>query len=645
MQEWITTKELSEIIGISSRAIRKSASEKKYISRKICSKYEIFIPSLSDDIQKKIQEYYSNQMPKLDDIQYTEEEKKLALSKFNLIMEWRKFLINYKGTKISSIKDFMLIHNARQEKGNVFVKINKAGSATIMRWDKKLKENNDNWQALLSKHAAYSKGTSLSKQEQEIFLKFLLHPNRTNIGKAIKLTKFMLKEQGIKSSCSDMAYRRFAKKYIEEHYDVWVFSREGSKALKDKVLPYIQRDVSNLEVGDVIVGDGHRLSFQVINPFDGKPVRPMLTAYQDWKSGALIGFEIMLEENTQCIASALRNSTINLGKIPKYIYQDNGKAFKSKYFTEKETCIEGLFIKLGITPIYALPYNAKAKVIERFFKEMQDSFERLLPSFSGSCIDNKPAYMKRNEKFHKEIHNEYIPTIEEVITLINKWLCFHYSQPCPNTENKTIGEVLDEGRGLGVDISELDDLMMAAEIKNIGRNGIRFLKSDYYDECLYGLRTKVIIKYSLFDLSQVKVFTPQGKFLCTAKRLEPIDPVVNYTGSAKDIEEFKQRIKQQKQLELQTAKAYIAQMKKEKAYLPAMQDNYNELGYFEEETKYIEAFKQAEKIEDEEPVFHNRYERYEYLCKKSHLNNDEIQWINNYEKTEEYGLIYGITGE
>ena len=77
---------------------------------------------------------------------------------------------------------------------------------------------------------------------------------------------------------------------------------------------------------------------------------------------ALVGYEIMLTENTQCIVSALRNSIINLGKIPKYIYQDNGKAFKSKYFTEKETCIEGLFIKLGITPIYALSYNAKAKV-------------------------------------------------------------------------------------------------------------------------------------------------------------------------------------------------------------------------------------------------------------------------------------------
>ena len=36
----------------------------------------------------------------------------------------------------------------------------------------------------------------------------------------------------------------------------------------------------------------------------------------------------MMTENTQCIASALRNSILNLGIIPKVVYQDNGKAIK-----------------------------------------------------------------------------------------------------------------------------------------------------------------------------------------------------------------------------------------------------------------------------------------------------------------------------
>lgn len=305
---------------------------------------------------------------------------------------------------------------------------------------------------------------------------------------------------------------------------------------------------------------------------------------------------------------------------------------------------------MGITPIYALPYNAKAKVIERFFREMQDSFERLLPSFMGSCISDQPAYLKRNEKFHKEIHNTYIPTINEVVELINRWVNFHYSQDCPNVKNKTIGEVLEKGKRNGVDIMLLDDLMLADEIKTIGRNGIRFLKSDYYDESLYGLRTKVIIKYSLFDLSEIKVYSPQGKFLCVAKRLEAINPVANYTGEAKDIEDFKQRIKQQKRLEQKTVNEYVKELKRQQIYLHPLQANYNEFDMFEEnqemegeEDKYLEAFKEAEKIEDEIPVFHNMYEKYDYLKNKQNPTQDEEDWLYCYRNSEEYKLIYGTS--
>ena len=123
-------------------------------------------------------------------------------------------------------------------------------------------------------------------------------------------------------------FKRYVDWFKKHNYDKWVLAREGEKALKDKVEPYIVRDASILEVGEVLVADGHRLNFQVLNPFTGKPVRATLVGFLDWKSTALVGYEIMLEENTQCIASALRNSIINLGRIPKIAYQDNGNAFK-----------------------------------------------------------------------------------------------------------------------------------------------------------------------------------------------------------------------------------------------------------------------------------------------------------------------------
>lgn len=129
-----------------------------------------------------------------------------------------------------------------------------------------------------------------------------------------------------------------------------------------------------------------------------------------------------------------------------------------------------------------------------------------------------------------------------------------------------------ESRGEGVDIGRLDDLMMVKDIKTVGRNGIRFLKADYFDESLYGFRDKVIVKYSLFDLSQIKVYTTDGKYFCTAARVIPVNPLANYIGEPKDIEELKQRLKQQKMLEKQTVQKFLKEFKKEKIAMPFEQD-------------------------------------------------------------------------
>lgn len=65
----------------------------------------------------------------------------------------------------------------------------------------------------------------------------------------------------------------------------------------------------------------------------------------------------MLEECTQNIASALRNAILKMDHIPKYVYQDNGRAFKSKFFNGdkkfEELGFTGVYNKLGIKPVYA----------------------------------------------------------------------------------------------------------------------------------------------------------------------------------------------------------------------------------------------------------------------------------------------------
>jgi len=554
--------------------------------------------------------------------------KQIALARLDIIHQWLEFRKKSQN-KLQADYDFAKLHNTSNS--HLFEILGKISRGSLHRWFAMLNRTED-YTKLLPQYKYSSVNdyrTVLNDEEIKIFMGLLLHPNRLSIGKAIALTKYKLKEQGQSFIPADITFRRYAKWFKDNNYDKWILARDGEKALSDKVEPYIKRDASLLEVGDILVADGHKLAFQVINPFTGKPCRATLVGFLDWKSTALVGYEIMLEENTQCIASALRNSIINLDMIPKVVYQDNGRAFRAKYFTDDkgftELGFQGLYSKLGIETVFARPYNARAKVIERFFKEFQESFEKLLPSYIGSSIQDKPAYTMRNEKLHKSWHNEYIPTIEETIKMIDMWLSFKNSQPCSNAPDKTIAEVLEERKRQNIDINNLDDLMLATEVKTIQRNGIRFLNCDYFDERLYGFKSKVWIKYNFFDLTSIKVYTPKGEYLCTAERVSETHPMAKLLGDVKDYEDYKQKIVKQRHLKKKTVesvKKYLETI--DIKLLETELETQNDLPPFKMDSKRVQT------------LFKNNSEKYEYLV--AHDPNNS--WITGFRKTKEYGLLY-----
>ena len=566
---------------------------------------------------------------KPNQITFTPEKcKQIALARLDLIHQWLE--LRKKSTnKLQADYDFVKLHNTSNS--HLFEILGKISRGSLHRWYAMLNGTED-YTKLLPQYKYSSVDdyrTVLTDEEIKIFMGLLLHPNRISIGKAIALTKYKLKENGQDFIPADITFRRYAKWFKDNNYDKWILARDGEKALSDNVEPYIKRDASLLEVGDILVADGHKLAFQVINPFTGKPTRATLVGFLDWKSTALVGYEIMFEENTQCIASALRNAIINIDMIPKVVYQDNGRAFRSKYFNDDkgftELGFQGLYSKLGIETVFARPYNARAKVIERFFKEFQEGFEKLLPSYIGSSINNKPAYMMRNEKLHKNWHCDYVPTIDETIKMIDMWLSFKNSQPCPNAPDKTIAEVLEERKRQNIDINTLDDLMLATEVKTIQRNGIRFLNCDYFDERLYGFRGKVLIKYNLFDLRSIKVFTPKGEYLCTAERVTETHPMAKLLGDVKDYEDYKQKIVRQRHLKKKTVESV-------KKYLET------------EDIKLLETHMEPAEIQmpfntnskSVQMLFKNNSEKYEYLI----ANDPSNSWITEFKNTKEYKLIY-----
>ena len=340
---------------------------------------------------------------------------------------------------------------------------------------------------------------------------------------------------------------------------------------------------------------------------------------------------------------------INLGMIPKVVYQDNGKAFKSKYFQNcdfDEEGFNGVYANLGIHSVFAKPYNARAKVIERFFLEFQEEFEKMMPSYIGTSIEDKPAWLKRGEDLHRKMHQAntkgYIPTVQDAIKYINCWIEYHNSKPCPNDRSRSIQEVLNSVQKQNININVLNDLMMKTESRFITKHGITFLNMHYRSEAILGIRDSVHIRYSLFDLSKIHVYSTKGEFLCVAKRVQKVHPMANVLGTVKDMEEYKQQYKKQQQIKnrlIKTVKKTFAP--EELEVLEIEHEPIQEIEKFEQPKPKRERKLTPREQQMNRPLFASNFEKYEWLMSNGCTNSEDRKWLTDYIRSDEYMNLYG----
>ena len=658
---YINIKKIAEAKGLrSTRSIRLELNkvESKYISREVKvnggTSYEILFSSLEPEIQQKLREA-ENKTTAIAPLNYkptnfvSDKTRITANFRANIVVALQKLRKQY-STKKEADAVFLDLYNSGLYLPKAYNFIGSISIGTLHRWVKVF-EQHESTECLQPKYKWSKQGeynSILNDEMKNILLTLLLHPSKYNYGKAIKLTKEILRKRGYEALPCDLTFKRYAENFRKNNYAEWILRREGMKAYHDKVEPYIERDISKIEVGDILVADGHVLNFQVINPFTGKPTRATLVGFLDWKSTALVGYEIMMTESTQCIASALRNAIINLGMIPKVVYQDNGKGFKAKFFQDcdfDEDIFNGVYANLNIHSVFAKPYNARAKVIERFFLEFQEELEKGMPSYIGTSIEDKPAWLKRGEKLHVEWHkkltNNYIPTVQEAIKYINSWIEFHNRNLCPNDRSKSIQEMLDGVQKQNINKEILDDLMMKTECRTINKHGITFLNMHYRSEAIIGIRDKVNIRYSLFDLSKIHVYSTKGEFLCVAHRVQKVHPMARVLGTVKDMEEYKQQYKKQQQFKNKLIKQVKKTFPKEEIQLLEIEKEPTlEIEQFDEKPKK-EKKKTPREQQMNKPIFSSNYEKYEWLMKNGCTNSYDRNWLTKYIRSDEYINLYG----
>lgn len=485
--------------------------------------------------------------------------EQIALARAALINKYIEFVESFSGSKVQAKIEFCNAYNKGVDP-ELFNKVGKRDWKSLERWRKTYLDNNKDYRVLSPAYKT-DKKSSVTPQQAEILIQFALNPRQFKYAEIVRFAIEKFEALQFAHIKHQSTYERWLKQFEKNNRDVWIFFREGKKKFNDKVLRYIERDYSAIEVGDIIVADGHVLNFTVINPFTGKPKRMMWTVYYDMKSNMPLGWEIAPTENVQAIATALYRAIIRLGKYPRVIYIDNGRAFGAKYFTGKEdefNKVIGIIERLDAKVITAWAYHGQSKNIERFFGTFSE-LERMMPSYSGTSIELQPAYMNRGEKLHKKIQNKVTEnTTIDIITAHKAiaWWLDRYAmreQQSGHLEGKRPIDIFNTGKGEGIDKQELLFLMMKIDQAKLDRNGVSLLGKHFWHDSLYARNDYITVRYDILtDPEHVYCYEQSGEFICTATKDINVHPAAGPLGSEEDVKLLTERIQHKRLLEKST---------------------------------------------------------------------------------------------
>ena len=686
MKETYTAREIAEIMGWARttivRRLQKGNCRFQESAGRGGKQKEYLFDSLPEDIRMAIMTQTLAEKEAQPGIVSREPcaleawQRKKALAWADLVRLYVEYVTrkaNGHGSKMIAKKNFVLAYNAKAYP-TLYGILGKTSFQTLERQIGKLKKEPDPITALAPRHGGNRGKRSVGPEQAGVLLSIVRSPyqpkRKTEI---IRIARAVMDQKEIHDSLSDATYRRFLDDWISVHYDQWIFWREGEKGLHNKCLYWIERDYDRIEVGDILVADGHILNFEILNPWTGKPKRMMLLLWFDMKSNFPCGWEIMPTEDTEGINSALRRAILMLGKIPKIAYLDNGKAFSSRFFkgekSLEETGFGGVFKRLGIRSIYAWPYHPQSKVVERFFGSFAE-LERIAPSYVGTSIAEKPPRLNRGEKLHRRIHEKItqgkVPTLMQAHQAIAAWFDDYARRPQQSGHLKGIRpiDVFAPGQGPGVDSIKLRELMMGMEIRTIQRRGIKFLGTWYYHPRLYGRKHAVTIKYDLQDDGYIFIY--KGKeFLCEALKAGKTHPAAKILGTDEDQARLADEIHLKKSLEKSTVSTARALLKSEVIPevtrqitaagfapdvpgLPPKEKKMKALALSDEERARIESDFEALEREQEriDPINWanlaevpdmDRYEKLlEYEVQGVLIPKDEQGFMRYFEQTEQY---------
>lgn len=434
----------------------------------------------------------------------------------------------------------------------------------------------ENWRALCDRYRGSRVYERPGALEAWILLARLYeHPNKIALSAAYRMARLAW-DRNAPGRAAEFPSESAVRHYYDRHADrkAVAIAREGEEYYRNRIAGYIRRQAP--EVDEVWFSDHHIFDAAVRVLGDDNrwhAVRPWLTAWMDWGSLAFVGWQIRaVSPNRDAIERALRVALDHTNyRPPVHLYVDNGKDFKARGFSRpmlREPDVAQLTSVAGILKCkvhFALPYNARAKVIEPRFRIVADQFSRLWESYRGNRPDRRPEAADAAWG-----DPDRLPTLAQFREAFGRWYWAMY-----HTE-KSEGEILAgrspaEARAQAKPLRPPLDgdqihkafLREAPGLRLVRRGGeVVAFRRTYTSEALWKLwdgKTCVRVRVNPDDLSEAWIYTADGQEIGMATDPERL-PALTEKMDPETIERFREALRRQRR-QVAEAKAQSAEQR------------------------------------------------------------------------------------
>lgn len=546
--ESLTVSEYAKLTGKTSRYIRQQISEGKIQAFGSAEKkrggasgfsYQIPVNSLDPKTYNKyIREQRKKngiQVPKAERIRelptlegMSEEERREVSFWRNVISDWLAFR-SQPGKKEELDTQFYEELQERYPEMHLSVQI-------IKRKEKALRTYGE--AALIDgrgKHGHHKK--VMPDEVFDIFISYYLDQSRPSVEQCMGYTETWFRQKGREDMLPLPSSQTFGREILRRILPAELtYCRKGEKACVDTMLPSLKRNYDDLYSNSIWVCDNHTFDVFVNDGEHGKPVRVYLTAFQDVRSRKFVGWEVTMNPCSQATLVALRRGIEENG-LPDMILSDNGREFlthdiggrgfrKGGKASKEEREIPTILDNLGIRFTTAMVRNARAKIIERAFLEVKNNFSKMFDGYTGGTIAERPERLKKTGK-----DAENFMLLPEFVQYVDNYIRYIYNKRSHNgvgmngrTPDQMYAECMIEKR---IATPEQLNLMMMrhSRMQTVSKDGVYLnlygqkLYFQSEDLILRHIKEKVYIRYNPDDMAEVRIYSSEDRFLCTAQQV------------------------------------------------------------------------------------------------------------------------------